>query len=65
MAPTDPAAETMPSAVLRMEAGTNRDVTESVIANEAQAIAIPTQTPAPIITIRTPSALASRDIPIT
>ena len=57
-APSDPAAETMPSTVLRTVAGTARAATDIAIAAAVQASDIPISTPPPIITLSRPCALA-------
>jgi hypothetical protein len=64
-APSEPAAEMMPSAVLRTVSGTARAVTDIAIAAAVQASDIPISTPAPNTTPRRPCALAIRTSPAT
>src|SRR5712675_2230943 len=62
-APSDPAAETMPSTVLRTVAGTARAATDIAIAAAVQANDVPISTPAPSMTLRKPCAAAISDSP--
>ena len=64
-APTDPAAVTMPRAVLRCAGDTTRAATDSAIEAEANAMATPTSRPAPSMIVVMPPALASRAMPAT
>ncbi len=64
-APSDPAAETMPSTVLRTLAGTARVATDIAIAAAVQASDIPIRTPAPSMTLTRPCALAISTRPAT
>ena len=62
-APSDPAAETIPSTVLRTSAGTARVATDIAIAAAVQASDIPISTPAPSMTLRNPCAPAISESP--
>src|SRR3954447_14646973 len=57
-APSDPAAETTPITVLRTVSGTARAATDIAIAAAVQASEMPINAPPPIITLRSPCALA-------
>jgi hypothetical protein len=58
-APSDPAPVMKPRTRLRTVAGTARDATAMAIAEAVQASATPISTPAPIMTAKSPRALAS------
>ncbi len=62
-APSDPAADTMPSTVLRTVAGTARVATDIAIAAAVQARDIPISTPAPSMMLRKPCAPAISESP--
>src|SRR6266567_1262293 len=64
-APSDPAAETIPSTVLRTVAGTARAATDMAIAAAVQASDTPISTPAPSMTLRSPCAPAINESPAT
>jgi hypothetical protein len=57
-APSDPAAETMPSTVLRTAVGTARAATDIAMAAAVHASDVPISTPAPSMTPSIPCALA-------
>src|ERR1700722_247819 len=57
-APSDPAAETMPSTVLRTVVGTARAATDMAMAAAVQASDVPIRAPPPISTLTKPWALA-------
>ena len=62
-APSDPAADTMPSTVLRTAAGTARVATDIAIAAAVHASDIPISTPAPSMMLRKPCAPAISESP--
>src|SRR5665213_163898 len=62
-APSDPAAETMPSTVLRTVSGTARAATDIAIAAAVQASDVPISAPPPISTPTKPWALAINTSP--
>ena len=62
-APSDPAADTMPSTALRAATGTGRDADAMAMALPLAASAAPMQMPAPSITAVSPPAVASSTSP--
>ena len=64
-APTDPAADTIPSTRLRECAGTAWDATDIAMADAVQASARPISTPAPITTATMPCADPNTTSPAT
>ena len=65
MAPSDPAADTMPSTELRSTAGTGREATAMATPEPQQASANPISRPAPSRTPKNPVAVARASIPST
>ncbi|MHC2782286.1 hypothetical protein ACVMBZ_001493 [Bradyrhizobium liaoningense] len=57
-APSEPAPETMPSTVERTVAGTARAATDIAIAAAVHASEVPISTPAPIMMLTSPFAVA-------